>query len=113
MIVKMECPHSQESLSELAEILKREVSAELICEELKSLGSGGVLLLAFEKYYFRNGSYASLTVMITEDCGYQSASIIGSGGGEGILNVSWGAIQSFANMALNTLQDYGFRQIYR
>ena len=49
MIVKMECPHSQESLSELAEILKREVSAELICEELKSLGSGGVLLLAFEK----------------------------------------------------------------
>ena len=36
-----------------------------------------------------------------------------NGGGEGILNVSWGANQSFANMALNTLQDYGFRQIYR
>ena len=36
MIVKMECPHSQESLSELAEILKRDV-IERLCAELECL----------------------------------------------------------------------------
>jgi len=65
-------------------------------------------LLSFEKYFMRNGSYASLTVLLTENGNVQTADIIGSGGGEGIFNLSWGANSDFADMAERVLSKNGF-----
>ena len=110
VITKMRCGSRRETLHELGQILKEEINGELVHESLRDVGGGKVLLLSFEKYYFRNGSYASLTVMITEDGHGQVADIIGSGGGEGLFNVSWGANQSFADMAAKTLKMYGFSE---
>ncbi len=55
----------------------------MVCDSRRSLDDVSVILLSFEKYYMRNGGYASLTVMLVESEDAQTADIIGSGGGEG------------------------------
>lgn len=94
----------------LANALKREINGELIAERWRSLQDGQVVLLSFEKFFLRNGSYASLTVMLTEYETVQTADIIGSGGGEGIFNLSWGANSDFAEMAAELLRQRGFHE---
>lgn len=107
--IKMQGDKSR-SINQLAGILKSEINAELVCESQRSLDGVSLVLLSFEKYYMRNGSYASLTVMLTESENTQTADIIGSGGGEGIFNISWGANSEFAEMAERVLYRYGFRK---
>lgn len=102
--------NKQKPLHELSEILKSTINAELISESLRTSESMDIILLTFEKYYFRNGSYASLTVMLTESLAMQTADIIGSGGGEGLLNFSWGANSDFAEDTADILEKYGFRR---
>lgn len=99
---------SEASILEIATHLKRELyDAELICDSSHRIDFVNVHVLTFEKYYFRNGSYASLTVVLTENGDEKTADIIGSGGGEGLFNISWGANSSFAREAENVLNSYG------
>ena len=74
----------------------------------RTAGSAEIRLLNFEKFYFRNGSYAGLTVMLTETEKSQNADIAGFGGGEGLLNISWGANFEFAERAAEILESCGF-----
>ena len=80
---------------------------------VKAYGKAGnqVILFSGERYFFRNGSYASLTVMLTEFDGMQTADIIGSGGGEGLFNISLFANSDFAESAEKVLQSYGFTTV--
>lgn len=80
---------------------------------VKAYGKAGnqVILFSGERYFFRNGSYASLTVMLTEFDGMQTADIIGSGGGEGLFNFSWGANADFAESAERILKTCGFTTV--
>ncbi len=101
----------REELFALAEELKRELNqkgAEKLCESEKFIGGGSVYFLSFERFYFRNGSYASLSVMLTDDGETQTADIVGSGGGEGIFNIGLGANTDFAEMAAQVLKRHGF-----
>jgi len=75
------------------------------------MGDATAWLLSFERFYFRNGSYATLTIMLTETGNEQTADIIGSGGGEGILNFSLDANAPFASMAFDILQQCGFKEV--
>ena len=100
------------SIRALANALKREINAELIAESWRSLDGIQVVLLCFEKFFLRNGSYASLTVMLTESETMQTADIVGSGGGEGLFNISWGANSDFAEMAAGLLRQRGFYEEY-
>lgn len=85
-------------------------SAELVAKRLETLGDAEVALLAFEKLYWRNGSYSNLTIEITSYRSEQKAIVIGSGGGEGILNISWGANSDFAGRACELLKEFDFRE---
>ena len=100
-------------LQEIANRLWKDLPdmAELI--GIRSRGSVGdqAILLSCEKYFFRNGSYASLNVMLTEFDGVQTADIVGSGGGEGLLNISLFANSDFAGSAEKVLKSYGFTTI--
>lgn len=84
--------------------------AELVVNKVESLGDAEAALLIFEKLYFRNGSYSNLTIEITSYNFEQKAIIIGSGGGEGVFNISWGANSDFARRAFEKLNELGFRQ---
>ena len=99
------------SIQSLSVQMVNEINAELVAQSIKNLGNASVALLSFEKYYMRTGSYAGLTVMLTEDGGRQTADIIGFGGGGGLFNVSWGANSNFAEMAQTILNRHGFRTV--
>ena len=67
-----------------------------------------VWLLVYEKYFFRVNSYASLTVLLTEQGETQAAQIVSSGGGYSMSNNSLGANQRFAKECVQALEEAGF-----
>lgn len=105
--------HGSGDLQELANRFWKDMPdmAELI--GIKSRGSADhqAILLSCEKYFFRNGSYASLNIMFTEFDGVQTADIVGSGGGEGLFNISLFANSDFAGSAEKILKSYGFTTV--
>lgn len=107
-IIKMK-GYYDSGIRNLADILRREIGADLISESSQEFSDGAVILLCFEKYYFRTGSYASLTILLTERESQQTADIIGSGGGAGLFNFSYGSNSDFAGSAKKTLMNYGFQ----
>ena len=108
---------SQEPLGELVRQIKDSltkaqglsIEAELVFGDVEPLGDAETALLVFEKLYFRNGSYCNLTIRLTSYDYRQKAVIIGSGGGEGLLNISLGANANFAKRALDILTGLGFK----
>ncbi len=111
-IIQMRNRRRWKSVEDLAHLLREEINADLIFEKPCQVGSGDVALLCFERLFFRNGSYASLTVMLTDDGDVQTADIVGYGGGEGLLNFSLGANRDFAEMAETVLKKQGFQTYF-
>jgi hypothetical protein len=70
-------------------------------EIIRELGDTKTLLLIFENWFLRTGSYASLVIMLSEYQGYQSADIIATGGKEAFF--SFGAEGDFAKFGENVL----------
>ncbi len=99
-----------DSIDAIAAALKSGINAELICENYRRVGLVNVGVLSFEKYFFRNGSYASLTVVLTEDGEDKTADIVGSGGGNGLFNISWGANDEITMDAMGVLKRFGLIQ---
>jgi hypothetical protein len=104
------CKEPTMGISELANkfVEMMSSSAELVVKDYTQMGAAGVVFIIFEKYFFRNNSYATLTVLLTHFEGIQTAKVVGSGGGEGLLNISWGANKSLANQAVSTLNKLNF-----
>lgn len=70
-----------------------------------------VILRVYQKYYFRNNSQASLTIMMVARGGVIDAKLISSGGGAGLINVNWGSEKEFTGIAVRTLTQLGFTQV--
>ena len=85
--------------------------AELSLEQMSEVNGVKVLLLILERYYMRNGSMAVSTVQIIDSGEVQQATIIGTGGGEGLMNISLGAYQDFARRVAKVLAKLGFEEI--
>lgn len=85
--------------------------AELSLEQMSEVNGVKVLLLILERYYMRNGSMAVSTVQIIDSGEVQQATIIGTGGGEGLMNISPGANQDFARRVAKVLAKLGFEEI--
>ncbi len=92
--------------ADAADVIKRGINAQLVHEERHFIGDKGLVVLVFEKFYFRNSSTAGLTVTIHDDSGTTEVTSIASAGGQGLLNISWGANASFANQVLRVLEPY-------
>lgn len=54
---------SPRSIREIADDLRWEIKAELVDQICRKVNGADVIVLIFEKLYFRNGSYAGLMVM--------------------------------------------------
>lgn len=85
--------------------------AELSLEQMSEVNGVKVLLLILERYYMRNGSMAVSTVQIIDSGEVQQATIIGTGCGEGLMNISLGANQDFARRVAKVLAKLGFEEI--
>lgn len=86
------------------------VSAKVAHKEFSQMGNAQVLLLVFEKYYMRNSSMAVATVQILDSGNIQQAIVVGTGGGKGMLNFSYGANGSFAESTADVLEKVGFKR---
>lgn len=102
------------SLFDAAEAIRRELvnkgKAELVEKIIRDVGDSAAILFCFERFYFRTGSYASVTILLTESQGV-FADIIACGGGKGMVNTSLGANRDLAVLAMNVLLKYGFKEI--
>lgn len=111
------CMVGMGSVVETAEYIKKEmlekggISPELK-DEVRHIQDGvGIDLIVFERYYMRNGSYASLTVAITGDEESVYVDGIGAGGGGGLFNISWGSESDFVDQLGGILKKRGFKAL--
>lgn len=99
------------SILEIAQALKNELKAEGILDSYQEINDVKIVTLVFERFYWRNGSYASLTIALREYNGHCEGELAASGGGEGIFNISWGANRNFGNEATRILMRYNLQVI--
>ncbi len=99
---------TQIPLSNISNNLINKLNAELTSKNYYKYNDCKIILLTFEKYYFRASSFAGLTVLLMEENNNQKADITGFGGGSGIFNISWGANTNFAEQAKEILISEGF-----
>lgn len=89
-------------------ILSREMSAELVYEETKSYDKDKeLIILVFEKYYFRAENRASLTIIADNIDDVTSVRVIAAGSSKGLIfNFDWGAADNFAESVRKILNQY-------
>lgn len=110
-VYKLKNLSPNEKVTELAKIIEKNFDGELVCNELQELNDNTkVLVMNYEKYFFRVKSYVGLTIVVTEYNGAQTAIITGFGGGDGLLNFSYGANKSFASEMVKMLKEFGFEE---
>jgi hypothetical protein len=63
-------------------------------------------VLVFEKYYFRTGGRAALTVIMENLRGDNKVRCISAGSAESLISFDWGAGQSFVNKVKDILSPY-------
>ena len=98
----------QNTLQSIYEKIRYIEGAEQISKSECMINGVAIRVLAYEKYFFRTGSYASVTVVLTEFEQEQTAYVVASGGGEGVVNLSFGANRNFAKACVQELEACGF-----
>lgn len=98
----------QHSLQEIHQQVHLIAGAEQISKVDASIGDATLWLLVYEKYFFRSSSYASLTVLLSENEEEQTADIVSSGGGQGLANHSLGANRKFTEECIRAMEAIGF-----
>ena len=74
----------------------------------RSLGGSELYVVVIEKLFLRNGSYASLTIVVTGDDASSRVEAIASGAGEGLLNIGLGAKKRFADDFERLMREAGY-----
>ena len=94
------------NIHQIADEIQRNLLSDFICRE--PVCNGYAVMLCYEKYFVRVSSFASLTVLISQEMSSTDVVIVGSGGGAGVLNMSWGTNKSYAAEVQKLLLNYGF-----
>ena len=101
----------QKTLQEIHAEIHGIVDAELVSKREQTINDVIIWTLAYEKFFFRNKSYTSAVVVLTEHAEEQTACVIASGGGSGMVNHSLGANRRFAKECVEKLETCGFTVI--
>lgn len=97
-----------ESLLEY-QLQERSNSCTLVDCIRRNTPTTSLCVMVFDKYFWRNSSRASLTVVISGNRDVVCVDAIGSGGGNGALfRISWGAESDFAQQVADILEAEGF-----
>ena len=101
----------QNSLQEIHNKIRSIEGAEQISKSTQIINDVSIWTLVYEKFYFRTGSYTSATIVLTEHGQNQTACIVSSGGGAGVVNYSFGSKNKFASECVRILEACGFSVI--
>ncbi len=82
------------------------ITAELVDFYESTSENAGVMVMTFEKFFYRNSSRASLTVAIDNLRGYTRLHAAGSGGGGVFWKFDWGAKDNMENVIYSALARY-------
>ena len=88
------------------EVVDGSITGELIDFYEVNEEKGSLVVLVFEKHYWRAGNRLTLTVTIDDLCGKTRVHYVSGGGGEGLLRFDWGAAESFESVAEDALRNY-------
>ena len=83
-------------------------STELKGEMTDLVGDHAAWVLVGEKYFLRNSSYASLTVLVSGDAQSSRVQALASGASDGIINIGFGAVASFEGDFERLLVELGY-----
>lgn len=90
---------------------KGSASCELVDRAVHATPAGEAVLLVFDKFYWRNNSRASLTVLLLSEGGRITADCIAAGGSRSsFTRMNWGAEADFADAAAKLLLQLGFTE---
>ncbi len=93
-------------------ISKSGITNQLIYKAKRGVEDSSSYLLVFEKFYYRNSSRASLSIMVTEVDEIITVDVAGSGGGQGVIfRFNWGAESNFVSLVSDALLGLGFKVI--
>lgn len=113
--IKMNRPSRQDfrelPVNVLASFEGKTFAPELVYQELSDVNGVPVLLMVFEKFYLRNSSTTAATVQILDSGTEQIATIIGTGGGSGVLNTNYGSHADLTAALAAALAKYGFTKV--
>ncbi|NRD79865.1 hypothetical protein HPT25_21240 [Bacillus sp. BRMEA1] len=86
----------------------KEIKSALIFDDYKVTGDDEkeISILVFEKFFFRTGNTASLTVTVDNFGGVTVVKCISSGNGDGILDIDWGVGKSFIKQIRKKLDSH-------
>ena len=88
-------------------IIDGSVTGELIDKYIKFNENGtSIIVLVFEKHYYRAGNRLTLTVVIDNLDGKTHIHAIGGGGGEGLFRWDAGASESFEDCIYDAIFKY-------
>ncbi|MFH2117262.1 MAG: DUF6054 family protein [Bacillota bacterium] len=95
-----------------SEITNSGITNEMVYKVQRNFGTDSICLMVFEKFYYRNGSRASLTVLVSEQGDQVTVDVTGSGGGQHIFfKFNFGAESNFVQLVKNILIPKGFRVV--
>lgn len=100
------------SLQETEELITKtivngSVTGELIDSYTRDAGNGAsVIVLVYEKHYYRAGNRLTLTITIDDLEGNTHIHAIGGGGGEGLFRCDGGASESFEDCIYDAIYKY-------
>lgn len=96
------------SLQEINRKIRNISGGEQVSNFTQRINDVEIMTLVYEKYYLRTGSFTSVTIVLTEYGEEQTACVVSSGGGEGLVNFSMGANRNFAKACVQELKACGF-----
>lgn len=91
-------------------VVNGSITGECRMDVKAKFDNGESRMMVFEKFYYRAGNRASLSVMITEIDDRITVDAVSTGGSTGVfIRFNWGAENSFVGIVEKTLRNLGFR----
>lgn len=106
---------SSKSIEQVAEELRKAFDGskniEYVAKIIRGKAGHKAVLLCFERFYFTNNGYTSLSIMLTENDQEIIADLVSSGGEEHVFTFTRRTNQDMADRAMSILKEHGFQQV--
>ncbi|MDF2910409.1 MAG: hypothetical protein K0Q56_1290 [Sporolactobacillus laevolacticus] len=99
------------SVKDAAELIKKTTTAERVFESQSESGDIEQCMLSYQKYFFRNSSYAALIVVIDNILGKTKVTVVVTGGSASLFGSwDWGAANDWLEEFADSFTNYMIKE---